>query len=91
MKTKPLISTDSVDKSKEFIPKSRRPWYIWGQRELSFWDKIRLLFGSRLYVRFNSPNGKCNAACELLIQITRESDLDKIKWPKQWVIDGRYE
>jgi hypothetical protein len=58
-----------------------KPWYIFGARTLSLKDKIKLLFGHSLYVRFDSPDGECHAACELRIMVAR-NDIDKITWPQ---------
>lgn len=60
-------------------PTSEKPWFLWGQRELSLLDKIKLLFGWKLYVRFDSPYGNCSAACDLSHQITR-AQYEQVKW-----------
>lgn len=40
-----------------------KPWHMTSQPMLSFWDRLRLLFGGKLFVRFHSPYGNCSAAC----------------------------
>jgi len=46
-------------------PAETRPWFMWGERPLTFWERLRLLLGEKLYVRFDAPSGRCSAACEL--------------------------
>jgi hypothetical protein len=58
------------------------PWYMYGERTLSFSDRLRLLLGATLYVRFDSPNGDCNAACNFSHQISR-CPVNKIVWPSR--------
>jgi hypothetical protein len=59
-----------------------KPWFIWGQRELSALDRIKLLLGWRLYVRFDAPSGKCSAACDLSHKISRKNH-EQLKWPNE--------
>lgn len=54
-------------------------WYLYGERKLSLWQKIKLLLGQKLYVCFKSPNGKCNASCEIEILIRSKTPLDELK------------
>ena len=42
-----------------------KPWHMTGARALSFRERLRLLFGSPIYVRFLSPDGRCHAACSI--------------------------
>jgi len=60
-----------------------KPWFIWGQREISALDRIKLLLGWRLYVRFDSPSGQCSAACDLSHKISRKT-IEQLKWPRQY-------
>lgn len=55
------------------------PWFIYGMRPLSKLDRIKLLLGYTLYVRFDSPNGECNAACDLSVMVSRAA-VDKLIW-----------
>lgn len=48
----------------------RKFWHITGSPQLSFLDRLCLLFGVPLYVRFISPNGECNAACTLEAKVS---------------------
>ena len=57
-----------------------RPWFIWGRRTLTFWDRLRMLCGWHLYIRFDSPDGNCHAACDLSHKITR-AEYERVKWP----------
>jgi len=56
------------------------PWFLWGQRSLSLVEKIKLLCGWKLYVRFDAPSGQCSAACTFRHQITRDK-YEEVKWP----------
>ena len=58
------------------------PWFIWGERELTIADKIKLLLGWKIYVRFDAPSGQCSAACDLSHQITR-AKVGEVKWPNE--------
>ena len=40
-------------------------WFLESQPRLSFRDRVRLLFGARLRVIFESPDGNCHAACNI--------------------------
>jgi hypothetical protein len=49
------------------------PWHLTAKRTFDWWDRLCLLIGVPLYVRFTSPDGECHAACE--IQTT-------VHWPR---------
>jgi len=51
---------------------ANKPWHIATKVELSFFDKIRLLFGKNLMIKFYAPNGRCSASCEFRFGITKE-------------------
>ena len=59
---------------------SARPWFIWGERELTIRERVRLLLGARLYVRFDAPSGQCSAACDLSHQVTHNK-IGAVVWP----------
>lgn len=42
-----------------------KAWFMRTTWDLSFWDRVRLLFGRRLFISFDSPSGDCSAGCEL--------------------------
>jgi hypothetical protein len=63
-----------------------KPWHLTAQPQLSFYDRLRLLFGARLFVRFHSPDGECHAACSISAGIYPdwpENDNSTLNgWPK---------
>jgi hypothetical protein len=54
-----------------------KSWHLTARPPLSFWDRVRLLFGTPLYVRFTTPDGNCHAACNIAVFIQDE-------WPIEW-------
>lgn len=52
-----------------------RKWYMKGVVPLTFMDRLCLLFGQRLCITFTSLDGKCNAACDFLYNITRKDNV----------------
>jgi hypothetical protein len=56
-------------------------WYMWDERPLTKLDKLRLLLGWKMFVRFTSPTGQCDATCSLSHQITRSRE--DVSWPPQ--------
>lgn len=52
--------------------RSARPWHITAQRFLSLHDRLRLLIGLPLFIRFTSPDGDCHAACTLSVVVQRD-------------------
>lgn len=53
-----------------------RPWQLTTRPALRLWDRLRLLVGVPLFVRFTSPDGACHAACALSLAVQRE-------WPAE--------
>jgi len=51
---------------------SKYKWFMKTElnRGLTFFDKLKLLFGKKYSVYFFSPNGECNASC--IIEIFEE-------------------
>lgn len=49
-------------------------WYLMTWRRLSLKDRLRVLFGCPLVVRFTSPDGACHAACDLVIWVGARKD-----------------
>lgn len=49
-------------------------WYLIARPVLSLRDRLRLLFGSRLQVRFDSPDGYCHAACGITARVVPTSE-----------------
>ena len=47
------------------------PWYLVAQAQLSFKQKLLLLFGKNLFVGFFSPDKKCHAACNLAYSVQK--------------------
>jgi len=45
------------------------PWYLITARTLGLRDRLRVLFGAPIVVRFESPDGLCHAACTLSVSI----------------------
>lgn len=58
-----------------------KPWHFTARPSLKLTDRLRLLFGVPLYVRFESPDGNCHAACHISATVQRE-------WPAD-VAEGR--
>ena len=54
-----------------------RPWYLIGAGRLTFRDRVRLLLGVPLWVRFDSPDGECHAACRVSARVGREMNPEK--------------
>ena len=46
-------------------------WHLTAKRTLRLQDRLRVLFGVPLYVRFTSPDGQCHAACDLAVVVQR--------------------
>ncbi len=53
-----------------------KPWHMTTQWPLSLRDRLRLLFGVPIFVRFLSPDGDCHAACSLEVSVQYE-------WPEE--------
>lgn len=51
-------------------------WFLISPVRLSFKDKIKLLFGYKLYAKFVAPTGRCSAACR------HEVSISKAKWAR---------
>jgi hypothetical protein len=51
-------------------------WHLTARPALSFTDRLRLLIGVPLYVRFESPDGDCHAACSISVAVQREWPAD---------------
>jgi hypothetical protein len=51
-------------------------WHLTGRPVLTFWDRLRLLLGVPLYVRFLTPDGQCHASCRIEVVVQRE-------WPSE--------
>jgi hypothetical protein len=47
------------------------PWILTARPALTWIDRLRLLVGVPLYVRFLSPDGSCSAACTITTAVTR--------------------
>ena len=46
-----------------------RPWHLTARVPLSLWDRLRLIAGVGLWVRFLSPDGECHAACAVVAYV----------------------
>lgn len=53
-----------------------KPWHLTGKHYFSIWDRIRILFGVPVVVRFFSPSGHCSAACDLQWSVQRDWPAD---------------
>ncbi len=49
-----------------------KPWFIEGSPRLSLRDRLRLLFGVPLFIRFDSPDGECHAACNITATVQHD-------------------
>lgn len=58
-------------------------WHMTSPLSLSLSDRLRLLFGTPLYVRFDSPDGQCHASCGLSGSVQRD-------WPNDSNEEGPY-
>lgn len=47
-------------------------WHLIARPTLTIRDRVRLLFGVPLFVRFTSPDGNCHAACHLSVAVQHE-------------------
>jgi hypothetical protein len=56
-----------------------QPWFMWTENKLSLRDRIKILFGWKIYTRFDAPSGQCSAGCEMRHQITR-AKYDALNW-----------
>lgn len=51
---------------------TQKPWWMTTYLRLSLRDRLRVLFGVPVFVRFLSPDGNCHAACDLSSAVQRE-------------------
>jgi hypothetical protein len=51
-------------------------WHLTARPVLRFRDRLRLLVGVPLFVRFRSPDGHCHAACEITASVQRDWPAD---------------
>lgn len=58
--------------------RAERPWFMWTQRNLSLWERVKLLLGWKLFVRFDAPSGRCSAACELTHEVSRSEYTEQL-------------
>lgn len=65
------------------LKKTANAWYLISPTCLTWWDKLRLLLGWKLYVRFDSPNGQCSAGCDHSWAVSRAKYADD-KLPWRW-------
>lgn len=50
---------------------NEKPWHITARPVISLADRLRILVGVPLFVRFTSPDGDCHAACNLSVVVQR--------------------
>ena len=81
--TTPAITTDATGSAPVDVQRLVRPWYLISPTCLTWWDKLRLLLGWKLYVRFDAPNGQCSAACDHSWAVSRAKYADE-KLPWRW-------
>lgn len=53
---------------------------MWTQNKLSLRDRIKILFGWKIYTRFDAPTGQCSGGCDMRHQITL-AKYDDVRWP----------
>lgn len=58
----------------------RKRWHLTSYRRLGWLDRLRVLFGGRIYMRFESPNGECSAACRMAMRVQGEWPSDAERW-----------
>lgn len=58
----------------------RKRWNLTSYRTLSWRDRLRVLFGGRIYMRFESPNGECNGACGIAVRVQQDWPSDEERW-----------
>ena len=69
--------------------KNHKRWYLLGTASLSFWDRVRLLFGYKLHIGFYSPSGECSAACENIWSVDKEEyPSQNLDW--RWHLNKRF-
>jgi hypothetical protein len=54
----------------------KKRWHLTACPALSLRDRLRLLFGVPLFVRFESPDGEVHAACNISVSVQREWPAD---------------
>lgn len=55
-----------------------KPWFMLDCPRISWRDRLRLLLGVPLWVRFDSPDGECHAACSVDVFVQREAPADHV-------------
>lgn len=55
-----------------------KPWYMISSPPIRWRDRLRILLGFPVWVRFNSPDGNCHAACSFQIFVQRECPTDQV-------------
>jgi hypothetical protein len=51
-------------------PAEKKPWFIKHRRRLTWRERLRVLFGTPVDARFDSPDGDCHAACNITVTMT---------------------
>jgi hypothetical protein len=67
--------TEEVEKWKQ----NSQPWFMWTENKLSLRDRIKILFGWKIYTRFDAPSGQCSGGCDMRHQITL-AKYDDVNW-----------
>lgn len=45
-------------------------WYMARELPLTFWERVMILFGADVDVRFEAPTGRCSGACTITHTVT---------------------
>ncbi len=53
-----------------------KPFYLEQVAPLTFRQKVALLFGARLHIRFDCPNSICDASCHLSWGVEKDGQTD---------------
>lgn len=59
---------------------AEKRWHLTSYRTLGFMDRLRVLFGARIFMRFESPDGRCHAACGIALRVQDAYPKDAERW-----------
>lgn len=53
-------------------PAKLAPWHMTSVVRPTWLQRVKLLFGAKVFIRFNSPDGRCSAACTHTFAVARK-------------------
>jgi hypothetical protein len=60
---------------------ARKPWHLTTYRIFTWRERLRILFGARVYARFTTPDGHCHGACDIALHVRDD---------REWPADGEW-